>query len=391
MTLKIDSPLLTDIEELLRLYFMIYGDRYPIPYGTDPKIMADTIQSNQHRWLIMRDTHKKLIAGSVVFEIDTLNKLGKVAALVVHPEYRKQNIAQQLVETGTEELVGKKGPLNSLYTTTRTLSVGPQLVFLRNGYFPLGIFPNAHRLRQFESTTLMARFKPGVLNRRNHHPDIPKQLQPIYKVLHQTLGISSKVSAANPKKKTPPEPTSEKDMLEFETIFAPHYVLRKFEKTFSDPYDRFYPFHTPNLLLSSTKGETEIYAYLSKSDGYCTIVANTTPFYELAGRVRGLLDLLRSEGVSYIETLIGIEHVKSIQALLEVQFLPSAVYPAMKETTSSSARFPMQDFVVMSRTMEPLNFRGMSIDRRFKPYVDQYVKLWQQMHLNTLEVFNDYE
>jgi hypothetical protein len=49
------------------------------------------------------------------------------------------------------------------------------------------------------------------------------------------------------------------------------------------------------------------------------------------------------------------------------------------------------DFVVMSRTVEPLNFRGITIDSSFKPYMDQYVELWKKMHLDTLEVFNDYE
>ena len=50
----------------------------------------------------------------------------------------------------------------------------------------------------------------------------------------------------------------------------------------------------------------------------------------------------------------------------------------------------MQDFVLMSRTLEPLNFHGMSVATSFKPYVDQYLDLWKDMHLNTLEIFNEY-
>ena len=47
------------------------------------------------------------------------------------------------------------------------------------------------------------------------------------------------------------------------------------------------------------------------------------------------------------------------------------------------------DFVVLSRTMEMLNFQGMEVDRAFKPFIDQYVALWKEMHFETLEVFND--
>jgi hypothetical protein len=46
----------------------------------------------------------------------------------------------------------------------------------------------------------------------------------------------------------------------------------------------------------------------------------------------------------------------------------------------------MQDFVLLSRTAEPLNFRGMAIDRRFKPYIDQYVRQWSQTYFEAMEV-----
>jgi hypothetical protein len=45
------------------------------------------------------------------------------------------------------------------------------------------------------------------------------------------------------------------------------------------------------------------------------------------------------------------------------------------------------DYIIMSRSMEPLDFRGMAIDSSFKPFVDQYVDLWKKMYLDTLEIF----
>jgi hypothetical protein len=62
------------------------------------------------------------------------------------------------------------------------------------------------------------------------------------------------------------------------------------------------------------------------------------------------------------------------------------VYPAMQEGQDGK----LVDFVIMSRTLKPLDFRGMAIDQGFKPFIDQYVDLWKGMHLDVLDVFNDY-
>ena len=71
---------------------------------------------------------------------------------------------------------------------------------------------------------------------------------------------------------------------------------------------------------------------------------------------------------------------------MRLQFLPSALYPAMREYDGKT-----YDHVIMTHSIEPLDFRGMAIEKAFKPYVDQYVALWKQMHLDSLEVFNDYK
>jgi len=389
-TIAVESPHLVDIDELLKLYFIIYGKDYPIVYGTDPKAMSETIASENHLWLIARDQGSGKIAGSIVYELDRISRLGKATALVVHPDYRNQRIGHLLVEHGTDLLLAGPERLHSLYTTTRTLSMGPQLVFLGNGYVPLGIFPNAHRLRQMETTTLMAKFHPESLARRDPSAGIPKKLGPIYEALHQTLGKSLGEILGTAKIPDLLDPTAPVKLeageeTEFELIFAPEFVRRRFYEVFSDPYDRFFPFHLPNLLIVDKSGEVEIFAHFSKPDAYCTIVANTRPFFELAGKTRSLMRRARDYGISYLEVLIGAEHTRSIETLLNAQFLPSAVYPAMRESQGR-----MQDFIIMSRSMEPLDFRGMAIEQRFKPYVDQYVDLWKQMHLDTLEVFNDY-
>jgi len=137
-------------------------------------------------------------------------------------------------------------------------------------------------------------------------------------------------------------------------------------------------------LITSIGGELEIYAHLNKSDRYCAIVATTPPLHCVAGRLSGLLRQLDDYPVSYLEVLVGIEHTETIETLLDVLFLPSAIYPAMRELNGT-----VKDFIVLSRTMEPLNFSGLAIDATFKPYIDHYVDLWKRMRLDSLTILSD--
>jgi GNAT superfamily N-acetyltransferase len=382
-SIQIQPASLKDREELLKLYFLTYGRDYPLAYGTDSQKMTEAIGSEEYEWLTARDLKNDSIIGSIVFELDRLNKVGKAAALVVHPDYRKAGIGSQLLARGNA-LIGSDGFLNSIYTTTRTQNIGPQLICLREGYLPLGIFPNAHKLKTYETTTLMVKFKEGALEKRISIEKIPQKLIPLYEVVRERLPeinlpkcaeMSNGISGRLPRKE-----------VSFEAIFAPNYVLRRFRSDVMDPQNQFYPFHSPNLLLAEENGNIEVFAFFNKSDGYCTLISFNPPIYELEDVIPALLDKLHGLGVSYVEVLVGTDRIQSIEVLLRSQFLPSALYPAMREVKGRT-----YDFVVMTRTMEPLNFRGMQIEQAFKPYIDQYVNLWKSMYLETLEVFRDYE
>jgi GNAT superfamily N-acetyltransferase len=383
MSLVIESPQISDVEELLRLYLLIYGRNYPIVYGTDEEAMVNAIESDEHEWLIMRDQTNGLIVGSIVFELDRQNKIAKVSAMVVHPEHQGEGIASQLVAHG-DRLIAPDGAFHSLYTTARTQSIGPQLVFLREGYLPLGIFPNAHKLRWRETTTLMAKFKAGVLGKRQSTETIPQKILPLYEVLHEKFpDLEIPNTSASPER---PFKRLNRQDASFEAIYAPQYVLRLFKERVNIR-DQFFPFHLPNLLLVEVGGTIEMFAYVNKMDGYCTLIYCNRAMYEIEAFFPAIVEELHSLGVTYIEILIAADRYDSLETLLRLQFLPSALYPAMREEDDGKT----YDYVFMTHSIEPLDFRGMAIEKAFKPYVDQYVKLWKQMHLDSLEVFNDYK
>lgn len=376
--LKIQEADVDDVNEIINLYRTVYGRKYPISYGTDPDLLKRAIKNKEtHLILLVRDVMNRIIGGAIVVEIDAYNKIGKMVGLVVHPTYQRHKIGNNLIEYISEFFLKKDDRLNSLYATTRTVTVGPQMIFIKNNYLPLGIFPNAHRLHQYETVTLFAKFREGILEKRIPNTEASPRLMPLYKILKDLV---PKINTPQALEVKPAEIAEEEDW-DFEIIRAPNYVHRKFFERFPDPSDRFFPFHTPNMLIADKKGRIEIFAYFSKRDGYCTLIKSTRNISELNGRLSSLYMQLDDIGVSYIEVLVNVKHTPLIDTLLGGNFLPSAIYPAMRERDNN-----YEDYIIMSRTMEPLNFRGMAVISPLKPFIDQYVDAWKQVNLDTIEV-----
>lgn len=375
----IEKATVNDVDEIINLYRAVYGRKYPISYGTDPELLSRAIQDEKsHLVMVARDLSQKVITGALITEIDLENKIGKLVGLVVHPNFQKNKIGNHLVVYVSEHFLEKNNELNSLYATTRTVTAGPQRVFIKNNYLPLGIFPNAHRLSQYETVTLFAKFRKDLLEKRVPTKEVSASLIPMYNIL-QNLVPDLSIPKSVPV--TSPDILPNNEAWEFEIIRAPNYVYRKFLETFPDPRDRFFPFHQPNMLIADKKGRIEIFAYFSKRDGYCTLIKSTRPISELSGSLTSLYMQLDDIGVSYIEVLINVRLTQFIEPLLAGQFVPSALYPAMRELDGK-----YEDYIVLSRTMEPLNFRGMSVISQFKPFIDQYVDTWKQINLDSIEV-----
>ncbi len=377
----IKSAEINEVDEIINLYRVVYGRKYPISYGTDPELLKAAILDNQtHLVLVAKSLEQNVITGALIVEIDKENKIGKLVGLVVHPTFQKNKIGNHLVVFASEHFLEKGNEINSLYATTRTLTIGPQRVFVKNNYIPLGIFPNAHRLSQYETVTLFAKFRKGLLEKRIPTHDISASLLPMYNILKNIVPKFSipKVTAVD---LSTLEIPAVHEPWDFEIIRAPNYVYRKFLESFPDPRDRFFPFHTPNMLIADKKGRMEIFAYFSKRDGYCTLIKATKPISELSGSLTSLYMQLDDIGVSYIEVLVNVRLTEFIEPLLAGQFVPSALYPAMRERDGA-----YEDYIVLSRTMEPLNFRGMAVIEQFKPFIDQYVDTWKKVNLDTIEV-----
>lgn len=376
---SIDIATIADCDELLGLYYSIYGEDYPLEIGTNKRVMLRALGlPDKYFWQVMRDLQRNVIVGSVIVEIDEKLKIGKVIGAVVHSSYRNLRIAQKLIKIGVDKILREGEKVNSLYATTRTDSVAPQKMLVQSGFSPLGIFPNSRKIKTYETLTLMGIFKDGVLKNRVKTEKIPLFLKDILTTVNFSVQSEEINFSYTPCEKLKSE---EKSFLEeFEFIDAPIFVDRRFDEVFkNDLESQFYPFHRPNLLIIGKKSNLEIYATFSKKDHYCVIITANKSLREIKDSFKNLIFGMKEIGIYYVETLVRLDNFDTICFLYHNKFIPSAVYPAMREEQGK-----MHDYILLTRTMVPLDFSELNVESCFWPFVEQYTELWMKMNLKDL-------
>ncbi|WP_215544028.1 GNAT family N-acetyltransferase [Amycolatopsis sp. CA-230715] len=365
---------MNDIEELLGLYRRVYGASYALPLGTDPEVMAAEIASDTTTWLVARESGH--LVASIMATVDRADRLGKLQGLVVDPASRGSGLAHRAVGTLADALLSG-GEVDSVYGTARTTATAPQRICLRNGFHALGIFPNLRKAARQETMALLGKHREGVLARRRPVHKVPASLGRLVAAVEQTIGMPARPELVPDSDYPPRESTAA-----LELIDAPGFVKRSFDRVVTDPARRFYPFHEPTVLLADAGGDFEVYAHLSRHDGYCTLLGATPDPMAVAPHLDKLIDHLAGFGAFYVETLVPLDRFEELSALLAHGFLPAALYPAMRRDGEEFG-----DYVVLARTVQPLDFRGLAIDEAFRPFAEQYIDLWTQRYLDTNGVF----
>ncbi|WP_035805939.1 GNAT family N-acetyltransferase [Kitasatospora mediocidica] len=380
MTYEFTAVQLGDIDGLLALYRQVYGRSYALPLGTDPEVMAREISSPRTTWLVVREPGTGRVVGSILGTVDPDDRLGKLQGLVIHPDIRGGGLAHQAVRRLSEMMLSGDQAADSVYATARTNSTAPQRICLSSGFKALGVFPNLRKAERHETMVLLAKHRDGVLERRLPVPRVPAGLGGLVRALHDAVGLPGQPLPAVDDEPHPAPPRG--PVRDVELVDAPQFVLRRLAEVVPDPEQRFYPFHTPNVLLAAADGAYELFAQLNRSDGYCALIGAAPGLASLARDFEALIDRLGQDGASHIETLLPLDCYEDLSLLLAHGFLPAAAYPAMRREGEG-----FRDYVVMARSLQPLDFRGLSIDASFQPFTEQYIELWKQRYLNTHGVF----
>lgn len=381
MTVTITPAVLQDVAELRQLYFEVYGHGYPVPLGSDPAEMRRLISDPHTHWLVARRPGGGELAGSAVVRTDPGSRIGKLLGLAVHPVHRQGGLARRLTGAVCDDALAS-GALDSIYTTVRVVTEGPQHIVVRNGFSPLGLMANAVEVAGCESLALFVRYAENVLSRREHVPCVPAPLAPLLAAAEDSSGIG--YSAVRPIDAPgggllpgPVVPST----AAMEVVSAPSFVQRRFLETFPDPAGRFFPLHSPNTILTPEDGAFEAYAELDPVAGSCSLIAVHPYPAAMANALEPLMTTVTRAGVDYVETLLPLSDTAALSAFLTAGFLPSALYPAMRRIGD---RF--HDYVVLSRTNRQIDFRTTAVSALVQPYLSAYLRSWTATYLPLHEV-----
>jgi len=380
-TIKIRPPRIEDARRIQVLYSEIYGSNYPMPIIYDRDRLLATIASPDFFWLVGEDNGR--IIGSIMYEIDRPQHMGKALGAVVSREYRQLNLANTMMRLLLDKIT-EADLADIVYAATRTITTAPQHMTLKLGFTPLGIFPNAHRVFESETHTLACHLNPKAWHKRQTPVRILKEVLPFFQLAQKELMkrgldlgkpevLSDYGSPAQTKAlKKPP--------IEFEIIQAPHFVQNRYTKLKKNgPFTNIYvPFHEANMLLVSRDQKTEIFVHHEDLDRYAVIMGGRTDVEDVSLLFESISMALTHTNTSYIELLIDAYSPHVQWNAINSRFLPSAYFPAMH--LDNGKRW---DYIVFSRSFQMLDFRNVTLIPGFRGFLKAYMKIWRDIYVNS--------
>jgi len=181
-----------------------------------------------------------------------------------------------------------------------------------------------------------------------------------------------------------------KKHVSMEKIDAEKFVKHRFEnlEQTKQLHAHFYPFHEPNILITSPCQSVELFLFLATSDKYCTIIGFKKPNeFDTVEILNQVAQILRNVGVRYVETIVRADKLKTLDRVLRSKFIPCAYFPAFQ--LHGDKRY---DYVALSRTFEILDFSNLNLEGKNQQFLTEYFKNWEEHHLKSLnrkELFID--
>ena len=364
---------LDDLSDILQLHMLAYDGTYPDPTFQSVEKLSKALMGDVKYIYVAQNSEKKAI-GCILFNYDKENLLAKAGGAVVAPEFRGHNITQKLLDFGLQDLNEHTGGIEVLYITTRTVHKAAQVLTQNMGFKQLGIFPNVHKTKDYETHALAAMFfRAGLTSRFTDFEQHPKVL-PLFNIVRENVELPKMQEAQIWQKKD-----YYGEVPKLEVISAPEFVRVRMQKlTQTNEIDLgFFPFHTPNVLITSPNQNIEVFAYVNEIDKHCVItgckIDREVSFADLFLKVS---NILRDMGIRYIEVILRANRLNIIDKIISAKFLPCGYVPAFQ--LEEEKRY---DYVVFSRSFEILDFANLQLTGANKKYLGNYIKLWEKTFL----------
>ena len=364
-----------DMASILQLYTSAYDGTYPDPTFTDVSLLRNAILGNKTDIYVATNELGKVVA-SILFKYDAENLLGKAGAAVVDPICRGKKLTQKLIKFGIKDINERTNGLDVIYVTSRTVHKAAQILTLKMGFKQIGIFPNVHKTKDYETHALAAMHFNNSLSKRYVEFEQHPKVLPLYNIVRENITLPEMKEAELWDKKN-----YSGEVPTLEVIEAPEFVKNRMKNLVSkNEVDlAFFPFHTPTLLITSPSQNIEVFAYVNKLDQHCVITGVTidreVSFKDLFLKVS---NILRDRGIRYIEVIIRANRLNIIDKISNAKFLPCGYFPAFQ--LEKNQRY---DYVVFSRSYEILDFENIDLTPSNEKYLKNYINLWEDTFLGS--------
>ena len=370
-----------DVDGILKLYDVVYSSKYTLPEATRKDAAIDKINSSGCRWYIC--VKKNEVIGSVIFLIDEPNRLGKIYAAAVRPDYQGKNIMHYMVKEIMEDLCNVSKFCDAVYATTRTVSFASQIVLEHAGFVSLGIFPNVRRVQKHESHGLEVFYSKTAFENRLQMPTLIPELKKLYSIAQDIFKFEDALIVD----KLDDVPQEDSIWFDFEDNAAEVESIYNHRLT-SDRRRMagFFPFHTPNMRFYSKDLKNEIYCNINRQDGHMAIIA-----YKC--EARNFTNLLNSfcraaqavAGAEYVELMVSAFDPVMQKQALEARFLPCSYFPAMRMNFNGERT----DYMAMSRSFVALDFTEIHLVKNNQKFLEAFMECWYSLILKFNKPFEE--
>lgn len=329
-----------------------------------------------HLWIVAEKEApaQPRLVGAVMFRFDSANRLGKAAGGVVLPEFRKLGIGAAMVRSGVRHLTQTKQVVDIIYGTTRTVTQGPSKMVAEVGFREMGLFPNAVHIEEFEHLNLDIYLTDTALKSRRKKPFLFSPFYEVYGIARRQLSLERAILV------------TEREPLQLSRTKIPFRVIRN-EKTACEKFllysnqnrisNSFFPFHLPNWLLSSEDGGTDVFIWHGGVGKQSSILGYRTDRVNAHDVLDSVAHTLQRSGAAYVELLVDAYDYMLQQEAYTARYIPSGYFPALRLGNDRLR----DDYFVLSRTFQLLDFRSTYVSAETYPYLQAYMRCYNELYL----------
>jgi hypothetical protein len=369
MELEFRRVIADDIWDLMKLYQKT-GSTYTMDsLFMDYDLLKNAVSSKKGIWLVALCNRQITCFLSLL--IDSDQGLSKISRIVVDPDQSNvRMVLRQTIRYAIELLEAEFEAVDLFYCTTMTIPAQFQEVTIEEGFKVVGIFPNAMGADNSRLNGMTAYYLRDTLHiKRTRDFKLHPDLIPFFKVTQKQLGLPDLEAAQRPEVQS----YLELPKTNLEIVRAADLTNQKYEKlkTRRKQMTGFYPFHSPNIFLTDSKEETQIFVRVFEESRFAAVLAEDllTPVNPVH-LYQTIVQLLRKENLSYFEIINDAADTVGNQLIMQASFVPCCYIPAFKRQNEIR-----RDYVVFCRSFEYIC--RPDLDNTYKPFLDFFLEFFR--------------